>query len=279
MIFLDYRNPRHFCQISEDFLKPTEGINRATATLCLQASGGFSASHAAGSLSVVAKMVSTFADLAAVRMTYDTGKQRFENIPFPPNAKVLKHFQLKTEKVIWGSGAPPNRATDFAARAQAEKNILEAHPTLLEQDFPGISPGATLTILSEGVQKPRYKEPLAGVAMPLWCVGAAFDPAADLTTFESLFVFPKIVASENRAEVAFYSLSFLLKKDPAFEQGTSEKFVCVQRDFVPWNLVTFVEKGGITLRVGAQTFASTSIERAKDSFEHVVVTFKGGDHD
>ncbi|MDR3285359.1 MAG: hypothetical protein LBS83_01600 [Holosporales bacterium] len=253
--FLDFKNPNHFFDISVNSVKTTEGINTQIATFTITGTGNKIA-HTQQSLWVLATIMPQDSATKDVFLQYNNGEQSFAPIPvFPIIPRPVSNLSIIFK--------------DFLST----QNIGEVSEKILfEKDFSQIEDSAFLSIVSEDIKHPVYIEPISGKAMPLWCVGGYYQDCCDLEEIESLFIFP--VQKKNAQEIIIntYSFSEIVKKDPQFAYGNTERFAMVQRDS-PWNLVSEIEKGKAILRVEEKIFKSAMIEKTSQISGEVLIKF------
>jgi hypothetical protein len=252
MKFLDYKSIENFSQISEWFVRPTDGLNQECATFFVRAHNTFIPHDK--NVRVLVRVIPTYVQ-SEFYITYDTGKQRFERVLFKPNLRLISKLQLRIEQIL-----NIDLLSDVFERRY--KNAL-----VFEKIFAEIPTGATMNVTSIGTNPPLYTEPVTGKALPLWHIGGRLDNNIDKV--ESVFIFPRINAKlPTSAEIVLIGLSDIT--DPDFPSGS--RFICLPRELPPWNLSKCIERGEIVLQLDGSDLKSSHIESY--TTETAVIVFK-----
>lgn len=269
MKFLNYQHIKDFYNIASDSVRSTEAINQNEAFLSVQAVQDHQEIyHSLSSLRIVARLIPTYSS-SNLYMTYDIGKKCFEKIPvFLEGQKPLIKIKVQMQNIYEDRGEHNPFLKDI------EKQIIAENSILFEGSFPEIEPQRYLRVTSQGMKHPFYTEPIQGTAIPLWYVGGFYDPLSPLEKIESLFAFPYITSQQPyEAKVKLWHFSDIIKKDPLFATGQSQRFLCISEHQKPWNFIQHLEAGGISLKINRQTFTSLHVERFSAP-ENIIITLK-----
>ncbi|MDR0631299.1 MAG: hypothetical protein LBF66_01870 [Holosporales bacterium] len=234
MIFLNYKHLDDFFQISGNIVKPTDGINSAEATLCVQTRKNFDVSQR---IRVIARIVPKYVSRELV-MTCDSGRRKFAPLIFKED-QLIASVQLR---VIEAFGS------DIAHDS-----------LLLEKSFPGVPHQASMNFAYSGTRTLTYHEPIAGTKQPLWHIGGIWSG----DNIESLFVCP-IVRPERPTEV---EVARVIRSQTA----NFDEFAVVPEDTQPWNLRECVESGGIKINTNGAMVKSSAVENI--SKENITIVF------
>ncbi|MDR1597716.1 MAG: hypothetical protein LBR89_02155 [Holosporales bacterium] len=279
MIFLNYKHIDDFFQIEENFVRSTDDINCNDATISVRAR---SCVCPAKNLQIQARIVLQTETLE-VFINYDTGKQRFEKIPFK-EVQLIRNVRLFAEPT---EGSPnkhadgsPDKHADTASHADTSQphgspyadtashkyaDAAQPHSSvlLLDKAFPHVPNGAVLNVSHNATRHPVYSEPLQGVALPLWHIGGTWHENGNEHDIESVFIFPSVNANAPRgADINRVRFS---------ELSTYPNVALFPQTPEPWSLKRAAENGDIKWRVEGHALRSTRIEIV--SKERAVVTF------
>jgi hypothetical protein len=168
MIFLNYRHLDDFFQISENSVRPTDGINLNEATLCIKARQSFNQTQP---IRIVAHIVLTYAN-PELFVTYSCGARKFDRLRF--KEQLISKVELR---VVEAFGAD-----------------LQKGSVLFEKTFSPPEHGMDFACSGTSV----YSAPVLGSAQPLWHIGGAWNG----DELESLCICPLISeADPSKAEI------------------------------------------------------------------------------